>query len=39
MSRYTVYVVPDEFRSIKRLPGNVRQLAWSMAKRYTWMGV
>ena len=25
MSRYTVYVVPDEFRSIKRLPGNVRQ--------------
>jgi mRNA interferase RelE/StbE len=25
MSRYAVYVVPDEFRSIKRLPGNVRQ--------------
>ncbi len=25
MSRYTLYVVPDEFRSIKRLPGNVRQ--------------
>ena len=25
MIRYTVYVVPDEFRSIKRLPGNVRQ--------------
>jgi hypothetical protein len=25
MSRYMVYVVPDEFPSIKRLPGNVRQ--------------
>ena len=25
MSRYTVYVLPDEFRRIKRLPGNVRQ--------------
>ena len=25
MSRYTVYVVPDEFRSIKHLPGYVRQ--------------
>jgi mRNA-degrading endonuclease RelE of RelBE toxin-antitoxin system len=25
MSRYTVYVLPDEFRQIKRLPGNVRQ--------------
>lgn len=24
MSRYTVYVAPDEFRTIKRLPGNVR---------------
>jgi hypothetical protein len=29
MSRYTLYVVPDEFRSIKRLPGKVRQ-------RITW---
>ena len=25
MSRYTVYVLPDEFRRIKRLPGNVRR--------------
>jgi len=25
MSRYTVYVLPEEFRRIKRLPGNVRQ--------------
>jgi mRNA interferase RelE/StbE len=25
MSRYTVYVLPDEFRRIKQLPGNVRQ--------------
>ncbi|MHB8861193.1 MAG: type II toxin-antitoxin system RelE family toxin [Pirellulaceae bacterium] len=25
MSRYTVCVLPDEFRRIKRLPGNVRQ--------------
>ena len=25
MSRYAVYVLPDEFRRIKRLPGNVRQ--------------
>ncbi len=27
MSRYTIHVVPDEFRSIKRLPGNVRSLS------------
>ena len=27
MSRYTVYALPDEFRRIKRLPGNVRQRA------------
>lgn len=25
MSRYTVYVLPEEFRRIKRLPGHVRQ--------------
>ena len=25
MSRYTVYILPDEFRSIKRLPGQMRQ--------------
>lgn len=25
MSQYTVYVVPDEFQAIKKLPGNVRQ--------------
>ena len=25
MSRYTVYVVPDDFRSIKPLPGHMRQ--------------
>lgn len=25
MSRYSVYVLPDEFKRIKRLPGNVRQ--------------
>ena len=25
MSRYTVYVVPDEFHTIKQLPGSVRQ--------------
>jgi mRNA interferase RelE/StbE len=24
MSQYSVYVVPDEFRAIKKLPGNVR---------------
>ena len=24
MSRYTVYVVPDEFQAAKKLPGNVR---------------
>ena len=25
MSRYTVYVVPEEFQTIKKLPGSVRQ--------------
>jgi mRNA interferase RelE/StbE len=25
MSRYAVYVLPEEFRRIKRLPSNVRQ--------------
>jgi mRNA interferase RelE/StbE len=25
MSRYTVYVLPEELRRIKRLPGHVRQ--------------
>lgn len=25
MSQYTVYVVPDEFTALKKLPGNVRQ--------------
>ncbi len=25
MSRYAVYVLPEEFRRIKRLPGHVRQ--------------
>lgn len=25
MSQYAVYVLPGEFRTIKRLPGNVRQ--------------
>jgi mRNA interferase RelE/StbE len=24
MSQYSVYVVPDEFQDIKKLPGNVR---------------
>jgi mRNA interferase RelE/StbE len=24
MSQYTVYVVPEEFQAIKKLPGNVR---------------
>jgi len=24
MTRYTVYVVPDEFKVIKKLPGNIR---------------
>ena len=24
MSQYSVYVVPDEFQAIKKLPGNVR---------------
>jgi mRNA-degrading endonuclease RelE of RelBE toxin-antitoxin system len=25
MSQYSVYVIPDEFQAIKKLPGNVRQ--------------
>jgi mRNA interferase RelE/StbE len=25
MSQYAVYVVPEEFQAIKKLPGNVRQ--------------
>ena len=25
MTCYTVYVVPDEFKALKKLPGNVRQ--------------
>ncbi len=25
MTRYTVHILPDEFRRIKRLPGHVRQ--------------
>lgn len=25
MNRFTVYIVPHEFQSIKKLPGNVRQ--------------
>ncbi len=24
MNRYTVYIVPDEFKALKSLPGNVR---------------
>ena len=25
MSRYTVYITPDTFKDIKKLPGNIRQ--------------
>ena len=25
MSRYSIYVLPDEFQAIKKLPGNIRQ--------------
>jgi len=33
VSRYTVYIVPDAWKEIKRLPGNMRQRVKRVIKK------